>query len=187
CNEGSVIGKATIHTPVLRSPLSGPAYLVSHGNAAFPDVEFVLQGEGVTLILDGKTDIKKGITFSRFESTPDAPFTTFETELPTGPHSALTANVPEKEHYSLCKTKLTMPTEITAQNGAVIRQETKIGLTGCTLGHKAHKLSRAQKLKRALKHCRKEFKHNKHKRGKCEATARKKYGPKKHSRHRHKK
>jgi hypothetical protein len=187
CNEGSVIGRATIHTPVLKNPLTGPAYLVAHGNAAFPDVEFVLQGEGITLVLDGKTDIKKGITYSRFESTPDAPFTTFETQLPVGPHSALTANVPEKEHYSLCKTKLTIPTEITAQNGAVIKQETKVGLTGCTLGHKSQKLSRAQKLKRALKHCRKEFKHNKKKRGKCEATARKKYGPKKHSRHKRKK
>jgi hypothetical protein len=131
CGEGSVIGSATIHTPVLKSPLSGPAYLVSHGGAAFPDVEFILQGEGIMVILDGKTDIKNGITYSNFESAPDAPFTSFETVLPTGPHSALTANVPEKEKFSLCGTTLTMPTTITAQNGAVIKQKTHIALTGC--------------------------------------------------------
>jgi hypothetical protein len=181
CNEGSVIGVATIHTPVLKSALSGPAYLVSHGNAAFPDVEFVLQGEGITLILDGKTDIKKGITYSRFESAPDAPFTTFETRLPTGPHSALTANVPEKENYSLCKTKLVIPTEITAQNGAVIKQETKVGLTGCVAANKAKALSRAQKLKKALRQCNKRFAHNKNKRAACRKQAYKKYGPKKKS------
>ena len=130
CDEGSLVGKATIHTPVLTSALSGPAYLVSHGGAAFPDIEFVLQGEGVTLILDGKTDIKKGITYSRFESAPDAPFTSFETELPTGPHSALTAFVP-KTPYKLCSTNLTMPTEITGQNGSVIKQNTHIAITGC--------------------------------------------------------
>jgi hypothetical protein len=179
CNEGSVIGKATIHTPVLKSPLSGPAYLVSHGSAAFPDVEFVLQGEGITLILDGKTDIKNGITYSRFESAPDAPFTTFETELPTGPHSALTANVPASRHYSLCKTKLVMPTEITGQNGAVIKQPTKIGLSGCVEGKKVKRLSRAQLLAKALKKCRKQFSHNKKRRVACEKKAHKKYGPKK--------
>ena len=60
---------------------------------------------------------------------PDAPVTTFETILPEGPHSALTANVPESKNYSLCGTKLVMPTTITGQNGAVIKQETKIAVT----------------------------------------------------------
>jgi hypothetical protein len=134
CPEGSNIGVAIAHTPLLKVPLAGPAYLVSHGTAAFPDVEFVLQGENVTLVLDGKTDIKNGITYSRFETVPDAPVETFETVLPAGPHSALTANVPESEHFSLCNSSLVMPTEITGQNGAVIKQTTHIAVTGCEPG-----------------------------------------------------
>jgi hypothetical protein len=175
CDEGSVIGTATVHTPLLKSPLTGPGYLVSHGGAAFPDVEFVLQGEGVKLILDGATDIKKGITYSKFNTVPDAPIETFEAVLPTGPHSALTANVPEKANYSLCGANLVMPTVITGQNGAVINQNTKIAITGCP---KALKATRAQKLAKALKECRKKnkAKGKKKKRLSCEKQARKKYG-----------
>ncbi len=131
CDEGSVIGTATVHSPDIKSPLTGPAYLVSHGGAAFPDVEFVLQGEGITLILDGHTDIKKGVTYSRFETVPDAPIETFETILPTGPHSALTADVPEKLDYNLCGQNIQAPTTIVAQNGAVITQTTKVAIAGC--------------------------------------------------------
>lgn len=181
CDEGSNIGFAVAHTPVLKKPLVGPAYLVSHGNAAFPDVEFVLQSEGITVVLDGKTDIKNGITYSRFETVPDAPVEKFETVLPAGPHSALTSNVPESEHFSLCKhaAQLVMPTEITGQNGAVIKQTTKIALEGCG----AVAAFKETKLQHALKECRKKYKGNsktaKKKRGACEAQARKKYGPKK--------
>ena len=171
CDEGSVIGTATVHTPDLKSPLTGPAYLVAHGGAEFPDVEFVLQGEGITLVLDGKTDIKKGITYSKFETVPDAPIETFETVLPTGPHSALTAYLP-KSSYDLCGTSLLMPTTITGQNGAVINQTTKITVTGCP---KTKTKTRAEKLAAALKACHKHK--NKKKRAACETNAHKKYGP----------
>jgi hypothetical protein len=177
CDEGSLIGTATIHTPVLKNPLTGPAYLVSHGNAAFPDVEFVLQGEGIKLVLDGKTQIKHGITYSKFESAPDAPFTTFETVLPAGPHSALTANVTEQKHYDLCGENLHMPTTITAQNGAVIEQSTKIAVQGCTAvkASKTRKLTNAQKLANALKDCRLRYKRDARRRQQCEKRARHSY------------
>lgn len=181
CNEESVIGKGIVHTPVFTNPLEGNAYLVAHGGAEFPDVEFVLKGEGVTVILDGKTDIKKGITYSKFETSPDAPFTSFQSIFPAGPHSALTSYVPEKENFNLCKSasKLTMPTEITGQDGAFISQNTKISLLGCgaVLGSHGTKLTRKQKLAKALKACRTKYKKKKTKRIACEKQARKKYGP----------
>ena len=178
CPEGSVIGLATIHTPVLSSPLRGPAYLVSHGGAAFPDVEFVLQGEGITLLLDGKTQIKKQITYSKFESAPDAPFTVFETVLPAGPHSALTANLAEKSKFNLCSSSLSMPTEIVAQNGALLEQTTKIALQGCRKVQSV-RLSRAQLLERALASCRKQHRHSRANQMACEKQARKRYAAKK--------
>jgi hypothetical protein len=184
CDEGSDIGEGIVYTPVFKNPLRGPAYLVSHGNAAFPDVEFVLQGEGVTLIVDGKTDIKKGITYSKFETAPDAPFTKFETILPAGPHSALTTDVPESEEFSLCKqasSRLEMPTTLVGQNGTTIEETSKIARIGCggVLPFKAKKLTRAQKLTKALKACRTKYKSKakKSKRVACEKQARKKYAP----------
>jgi hypothetical protein len=169
CPEGSFVGTATAHTPVLNAPLTGPAILVSHGGADFPDVEFVLQGEGVEIVLDGKTDIKKGRTYSNFETVPDAPISSFETVLPEGPHSILGAYVAGSNHYKLCGQSLTLPTTITAQNGAVITQTTKLGVTGCPKAK-----TRAQKLAAAMKVCHKKAKG---KRAGCEKQARRKYGP----------
>jgi hypothetical protein len=141
---------AIAHTPVLKRPLVGPAYPVSHGNAAFPDFEFVLQGEEVTIVLDGKTDIKGGITYSRFESLPDATVETFETVLRAGPHSALTANVPESEQFSLCNQMLLMPTEIIGQNGAVVKQNTHIALGGCPTSKPTVKIAGVKIMRNAL-------------------------------------
>jgi hypothetical protein len=170
CPEGSVIGTGIAHTPVLKTPLTGPAYLVSHGGAAFPDAEFVLQSEGIKLVLDGKTNISKGITSSTFATVPDAPVETFEVTLPRGPHSAFSG------YGNLCSKALKMPTEFGGQNGALIEETTKISVKNCS-GVLPSKVE--SKLAKALKACKKV--NGKKKRASCEAKARKKYGAKKKS------
>ncbi len=133
CPAESAIGTGTAVTPVLRAPLSGPAYLVSHGNAAFPDVEYVLQaderGGVVEIVLDGTTQIKDGITYSHFETVPDAPIDSFETTLPEGPHSVFTTIDPGATN--LCAQKLAMGLTLVGQNGAVVKREPRIEATGC--------------------------------------------------------
>ena len=146
CPKESDVGTATAKTPVLAQPLSGPAYLVSHGGASFPDLEIVLQGEGITLILDGATNIKKGITSSTFRTVPDAPILSFELKLPTGRYSILGTDLPESAKYKLCGQTLQMPTEITAQNGTVVKQTTKIAIEDCA---KAKQKTTKQKAKQA--------------------------------------
>ena len=133
CPTGSIVGHATVHTPLLPVALTGPAYFVSHGGAAFPDLTIVLQGYGLTVDLTGNTFITKaGITTSTFKTVPDLPFNTFELTLPQGKNSALAAN------GNLCKTKLTMPTLFIAQNNTQQHQNTKITVTNCPK-HKTHK------------------------------------------------
>jgi hypothetical protein len=133
CPAGSMVGTARANTPVLPVQMKGTAYLVSHAGLAFPDLDLVLDGNGVRVILVGNTDIKKGITTTTFATTPDVPVTSITVNLPLGPHSALAA------FGDLCTAALVMPTTIIGQNGKEIKQNTKIGTTGCgvrIVGHK---------------------------------------------------
>ena len=167
CPAASVIGHARAITPILPVPLEGPAYFVSNGGEAFPNLIMVLQGYGITIDLVGDTFISKaGITSSTFKTVPDQPVSSFELVLPQGPYSALTAN------GNLCTSKLAMPTEFVGQNGATLNQNTKVNVIGCP---KTKTLTRAQKLALALKACHKQ--HNHAKRKACERQARRKYGP----------
>jgi hypothetical protein len=177
CPSASVIGHAVVRTPLIPVPLEGPAIFVSHGNESFPSLTMVLQGYGVTIDLVGTTFISKtGITSTTFKTVPDQPFSTFELTLPEGPYSALAANgnlcaptstktVKKKVTVkvkgrkktvtrNVTETKpaaLQMPNEFVAQNGAVIKQTTTIGVTGCAKPAKAHMTTKHKKRKRGKK------------------------------------
>jgi len=99
---------------------------------------------------------------------PDAPVSSFELRLPEGPDAVLGAikNLCDPTRVSTVKkivrtrgrngkvrkvtrtlTKtvaepLVMPTEMTAQNGRVLKQQTKISVSGCVKAKKAKKASR---------------------------------------------
>ncbi len=157
CPAESKIGYATVHTPLIPVPLTGPVIFVSHGGEAFPSLTMVLQGYGITIDLVGTTFISKsGVTSTTFKTVPDQPFSSFELTLPEGKYSALAANgslcaptttktvkkkvtVRVKGHKKTETRKiketqpapLLMPVEFIAQNGAEIHQTTTIGVTGC--------------------------------------------------------
>ncbi len=152
CPKASSVGSVVVHTPVLSKPLSGPAIYVSHGGAQFPDLALVLQGEGITIIQEGTTNISKGFTSSSFNAIPDLPVSSVEVTLPESATPALGGNggnlcrqtvtkrVKTKVHGRIVyrerrvkqRLKLIMPTTITGQNGAVIAQKTTIFVRGCS-------------------------------------------------------
>jgi hypothetical protein len=155
CPPSSDVGTGIAHTPVLPVPLEGPAYFVSHGGKEYPELVFVLQGDGVTIDLAGETHInaKTKITSSTFGTVPDAPISSFEANLPEKPNSALATLTPKG---GLCgSSSLSMPTTIIGQNGAEVKQTTKVAITGCPpkakVTRKTHKRKRHKKHKKPAK------------------------------------
>jgi hypothetical protein len=135
CKIESKVGTATATTPTLPGKLTGSAYLVSHGNEAFPNLDLILQGDGVTVIMVGHTKVTNSIITTSFESLPDVPVTSFSLYLPSASNSLLAAN------GNLCTSNLVMPTTIIAQNGAKITQNTKISTRNCPVHIVKHKTS----------------------------------------------
>jgi hypothetical protein len=142
CPKGSLVGSASVQTPILSTTMTGPAYLVSKNGsgishpgesttekeeAAFPDLVLVLQGEGVRIDLTGALFVSaKNITSVAFRTIPDVPIRRLDLVLPEGKSSILAAS------SGLCtKRPLTMFTAITGQDGARLKPSVKVGVEGC--------------------------------------------------------
>jgi hypothetical protein len=150
CQSTARVGTVSVSTPILPGRLTGTAWLVSHGSQQFPDLDLVLTGDNVEVVLVGHTHIAhSSITTSTFEDLPDVPVSNVTVDLPLGPSSALAANGP------LCKANLLAPTTIVAQNGVRVAHDTRISVTGCPRAskkskkaHKRRRKVRAQRRRR---------------------------------------
>ncbi len=126
CPPGSAVASASAVTTALPVPLVGPGYFVSYGGTKFPELVFVLQGDGVTIQLHGETFISQsGIGSSTFPNIPDAPIPLFEAEFPAGPNSAFAPN------GSLCEKVLQTPTVSVAENGLSVSEAPPVQVSGC--------------------------------------------------------
>lgn len=134
CPSTSRVGGIAVTTPVLPGTLEGPAYLVSHGGQAFPDLDLIVRGDGVQVVLVGHTYVSSnGVISSKFETLPDVPITSATVKLPIGSQSLLAAN------GNLCTANMLATTNIYGQNGRGIHQKTKITVRNCPVEIVKHK------------------------------------------------
>ena len=139
CKPTAKVGEVIASTPVLPGRLTGSAYFVSHGAEAFPDLDLILDGDGVQVVLVGHTHIaRSSVTTSTFEALPDVPVSSVSVKLPIGPNSALASK------GRLCAANLVAPTTIIAQSGAKITQGTRIAVSNCPIQLISHRVRGAR-------------------------------------------
>lgn len=126
CATNSIVGQVTAVTPLLSSPLTGPAYMVSHGASGLPSIEVLLSGAGVHFHLSIAIAISaKGRLISTL-TAPDVPISSFTLDLTPGSNAALGSSAAD-----LCGASVTSDATIQAQNGATVNQGGPVILTGC--------------------------------------------------------
>ena len=115
CPAGSVIGSATVDTPLLDQPLSGPVVLRSSSHE-LPDLVLDLRGQ-LNIELVGRIDSSdKGGLRTTFDTVPDAPFTRAVVDLEGGKKGLL------QNSEDLCKARKKATVELVGQSGRSSRQ-----------------------------------------------------------------
>jgi hypothetical protein len=133
CKSEANVGTVKATTPVLPGTLTGTAWLVSHGNEAYPNFDLILKGDGVTVILVGRTKIANSQITTTFSTIPDVPVSSFSLYLPSGPNSVLGAN------GKLCRAKMRIPTTLVGQNTSLVLVQPNIAMRNCPVEIIKHK------------------------------------------------
>ena len=98
CPAASIVGTASVKSPLLPKPLTGPVYFVkgvrttSTGRkvATLPTLVLPLRGNGVQINVRATTTVRNKKLVARFEGLPDAPVSQFDLRMNGGKNGVLT-------------------------------------------------------------------------------------------------
>jgi hypothetical protein len=142
CDAAARVGRLTVSTPALSSPLTGSMYLVGHGGRAYPSLVVTAEEQGVKALLEGTFAISgKNAIRASFDSLPDVPISSISVEFPRGPNSMLAATADP------CAKNWRFPYSITGQNGARRSGVAPVTVSGCPKRHTAQRESSKKKIK----------------------------------------
>jgi hypothetical protein len=119
CPAAAIYGTATVETPLLDYPLTGPVYLRSSDNP-LPDLVTDLRGpanQPIKLEAAGRTDSIKGGIRNTFDFVPDAPFTKLTLQMQGGKKGLLVNS------RNICKKATRATIHYSAHNGATFTDQ----------------------------------------------------------------
>jgi hypothetical protein len=136
CPPEAIYGTATVITPLLDYPLTGPVYLRSSDNL-LPDLVPDLRGpanQPIRLESAGRTDSIKGGIRNTFDFVPDAPFTELVLQMQGGKKGLLVNS------RNICRQKNRATVRYTAHNGKAYELRPPLrAQCGAAKKHRRHK------------------------------------------------
>ncbi|MGH2716236.1 MAG: hypothetical protein ACRDM7_20605, partial [Thermoleophilaceae bacterium] len=125
CPEAAQIGSATVQTPLLSAPLSGPVVLLMQPGKVVLGLAILLRGQ-LPLVVRGGVEFSGSRLQTVFDGLPDVPLSRFELTLDGGGGGALVLD------RALCKRRgVKARAGLTAHSGATRNLRPPLRLAGC--------------------------------------------------------
>jgi hypothetical protein len=129
CPGPSLVGSASVTTPVLPFQLSGPVYVVQEVGSVLPKLYVVLRGPGIQVVLRARNSFLHAIqTVNTFDNLPDVPQAHFELKIKGGPSGIL------NNFYDACGVAMQhrkFDYSFTGYNGKQVKKVAYLEQEGC--------------------------------------------------------
>jgi hypothetical protein len=144
CPAASLIGSATVRTPVLPFALTGPVYIVLKSGQPLPELAVFLRHQGIEVLLRAGNGFSGIRILNTFDNVPDVPQSYFELNVKGGPNGILNA------FSDLCTTRPlpTIDATFTAHSGKRVSSTPRLESDGCAEGAGAAILSKSVRMTR---------------------------------------